>query len=208
MNRAEPPGLLRRARNGSEEAVNEVFDRYGERLHLLVRLRLGARLRRHLDSRDIVQNTMLKAFQAIDRFEGSSSTALMAWLGHIAENEIRDQADFYERQKRRPDLETPLENKLGSLRAKVTSAVSRLFAKQQMERIERAFESLEPAHKEVILLRNLEELNFGEIGERMQRSTEACRKLYARAMANLALLMCDSGQRGASAGAGVFTRRS
>ena len=53
---------------GPRRRSTELFDRYGERLHALVRLRLGARLRRHLDSRDIVQNTMMKAFQAIDRF--------------------------------------------------------------------------------------------------------------------------------------------
>jgi RNA polymerase sigma-70 factor (ECF subfamily) len=179
-----------------------VFDRYGERLHALVRLRLGARLRRHLESRDIVQNTMMKAFQAIDRFEGSATTSLMAWLAHIAENEIRDQADFYERQKRGPDLETPLDNKIGALRAEVTSAVSRLYVREQMERIERAFESLEPAHREVILLRSFEELSFGEIGERLQRSAEASRKLYTRAMASLALLMSGSGKDSAPADAG------
>jgi RNA polymerase sigma-70 factor (ECF subfamily) len=203
-----PSALFRRAREGSEQAVNEVFDRYGERLHALVRLRLGARLRRHLDSRDIVQNTMMKAFQMIDRFEDSASTPLMAWLGRIAENEIRDQADFYERQKRRPDLETPLDNKVGVLRAEVTSAVSRIYVKEQMERIERAFESLEAAHREVILLRNFEEMSFGEIGERLQRSAEASRKLYTRAMASLALLMSGSGKGSTPAGARVDRRRS
>jgi RNA polymerase sigma-70 factor (ECF subfamily) len=192
MSRAEPPRLFRRAREGSEEAVNELFDRYGERLHALVRLRLGARLRRHLESRDIVQNTMMKAFQALDRFEGDESTPLMAWLGRIAENEIRDQADFYEREKRRSELETPLDGKLGALHAEVTSAVSRLYVKEQMERVERAFESLEPAHRDVIVLRNLEELSFGEIGERLQRTAEASRKLYSRAMASLALVMSAS----------------
>jgi RNA polymerase sigma factor (sigma-70 family) len=131
----------------------------------------------------------------------------MAWLGRIAENEIRDQADFYEREKRRPDLETPLENKVGTLRAEVTSAVSRLYVKEQMERVERAFESLEPAHKEVILLRNFEELSFAEIGERLQRSAEASRKLYTRAMASLALIMSGTSQGGAPNGAAADTPR-
>jgi RNA polymerase sigma-70 factor, ECF subfamily len=198
MSRAEQPRLLRRAREGSEEAVNEVFDRYGERLHGLVRLRLGSRLRRHLDSRDIVQNTMMKAFQAIDRFEGSASASLMAWLGHIAENEIRDQADFYERQRRRPDLETPLVGKLEKLHAEVSSVVGRLYVKEQMKRIEQVFESLTQPHREVILLRNFEDLSFEEIGERLQRSAEASRKLYGRAMASLVLLLNDPVEREAT----------
>src|SRR5262245_50850201 len=139
MSGAPSSRLFRRARQGSEAAVNELFDRYGERLHGLVRLRLGVRLRRHLDSRDIVQNTMMKAFQAFDRFEGSASGSLMAWLGRIAENEIRDQADFFDREKRRPELETPLEGKLETLRLDVSSAAGRLYVKERMEQIERAF---------------------------------------------------------------------
>ena len=193
MSGAASSRLFRRARDGSEQAVNEVFGRYGERLHALVRLRLGARLRRHLDSRDIVQNTMIKALQAFDRFEGSESRALMAWLGRIAENEIRDQVDFYEREKRRPDLETPLEGKLETLRLEVSSAASRLYVKERMEKVERAFESLLPDQREVVLLRNFEELSFAEVAERMKRTPEAARKLYGRAMANLTLLLNDSG---------------
>jgi RNA polymerase sigma-70 factor (ECF subfamily) len=192
MSGAEPVRLLRRAREGSQGALNEVFDRYGDRLHALVRLRLGARLRRHLDARDIVQNTMMKAFQAFDRFDGEASASFMAWLGRIAENEIRDQADFYQREKRRRDVETSLEGKLGLLNAEVTSAVSRLYVREQMVRIERAFESLSEAQREVILLRNFEELSFEEVGQRLQRSADASRKLYGRAMASLALLLTDS----------------
>ena len=180
--------------------MNEVFGRYGERLHALVRLRLGARLRRHLDSRDIVQNTMIKALQAFDHFEGSESRALMAWLGRIAENEIRDQVDFYEREKRRPDLETPLEGKLETLRLEVSSAASRLYVKERMEQVERAFESLLPDQREVVLLRNFEELSFAEVAARMQRTPEAARKLYGRAMANLTLLLKGSGEEGKPGG--------
>jgi RNA polymerase sigma-70 factor (ECF subfamily) len=189
MSGAPASRLFRRARRGSEEAVNEVFDRYGDRLHALVRLRLGANLRRHLDSRDIVQSTMLKAFQAFDRFEGSASRSLMAWLGRIAENEIRDQADYYRREKRRPDLDTSIDGKMGVLQAEVTSVVGRLYVKEQMARVEHAFEPLAPDHKEVILLRNFEEMSYAEIGERMGRTAEASRKLYSRAMASLALLL-------------------
>jgi RNA polymerase sigma-70 factor (ECF subfamily) len=194
MNGAFTSRLFDRARQGSEQAVNEVFDRYGDRLHGLVRLRLGTRLRRHLDSRDIVQNTLLKAFQSFERFDGSASGSLMAWLGRIAENEIRDQADFYAREKRRPALETPLEGKLETLRLEVSSAVGRLYVKERMAQIERVFESLLPDQREVILLRNLEELTFAEIGERMERTTEAARKLYGRAMASLTLLLNDGSE--------------
>ena len=40
-------------------------------------------------------------------------------------------------------------------------------------------------HFEVILLRKYEELTFPEIGERLGKSADACRMLYARAMTAL-----------------------
>jgi RNA polymerase sigma-70 factor (ECF subfamily) len=48
-------------------------------------------------------------------------------------------------------------------------------------------------HREVILLRQFEELSWAEVGQRLGRSEEAARKLFARAMAALTVRM--SGQR-------------
>ena len=84
MYSGEGSNILREARHGSPEALEVLFERYGRRLHGLIRLRLGAKLRRQLESRDILQATLLKAFQGIDRFDGSGSGPLMAWLGSIA----------------------------------------------------------------------------------------------------------------------------
>ena len=52
-----------------------------------------------------------------------------------------------------------------------------------------ALESLDEAHREVILLRKLQELSFREISERMGRSPDACRMLLARALTELTLRM-------------------
>lgn len=180
---------MQRARAGSVEAMNVLFARYGERLHALVRLRLGANLRRRLDSRDIVQVTLLKAFQGFDRFEGSGSASLMAWLGRIAHDEICDQADFHGRKRRDLDRETGIGSGARQLPAEVRSEVSRLRVKRETARLERAFDTLSEDYREVILLRGYEELQFSEIGERLGRSPDACRMLYSRAMAALTVAM-------------------
>ncbi len=181
--------LFREARRGSREALDALFERYGERLHALIRLRLGANLRRHLESRDILQATLLKAFRGIERFEGSGSRSMMAWLGTIAHAEICDQADFHKRHKRDAARDTTLDEKVDPLAVQVRTEVSRLQLQEESERLERAIETLSEAHREVILLRHFEELSFREIGERLGKSPDASRMLLARAMAALTLKM-------------------
>ncbi len=181
--------LFTRARGGSTEAIGAVFERYGNRLHALIRLRLGPNLRRRLESRDIPQATLLKAFKGIDRFDGSGTRSLMAWLGTIAQAEICDQADFYGRRKRDSGRDTSLDAKVEQVAERVRSEASRLQLMADTERLERAIDALDEAHREVILLRSFEELSFREVGERLGKSPDASRMLFARAMAALTLQM-------------------
>ena len=181
--------LFLQARQGSRSALDAIFARYGDRLHALIRLRLGPRLRRHLESRDIVQETMLKAFAGIDRFEGAGSRSMMAWLAAIAGAEIRDQAKFYGRKKRSGGQPATLDERVHGIAEEVRTEVSRLQRQADFVRLERALEALSEAYREVILLRHFEDLSFGEIGERLGKSPDACRMLLSRATAALALGM-------------------
>ncbi len=189
MDSLEGSVLFKEARGGSTEALDALFTRYGERLHGLIRLRLGPQLRRKLDSRDVLQTTLLKAFQGIERFDGSGSRSLMAWLGTIAQAEICDQADYFRRQKRNLEFETTLDANVAGIAERVQSEVSRIQLEADSRRLEEAIESLSERHREVVLLRSFEELTFPEVGERMGKSPDACRMLFARAMTALTLKM-------------------
>jgi RNA polymerase sigma-70 factor (ECF subfamily) len=178
--------LLRRAREGSREALDTLLADCGERLLAFIRLRLGADLRAQLESGDILQMTLLRAFQNIDRFEGTSRRKLQAWLSVIAQNVLRDQVDFAKREKRDASRTVPLRDDMEEIPADLRSEVSQLILKDEARRVERALESLEPLHREVILLRKYEELSFQEIAQRLGRSPDACRMLLARALTTLA----------------------
>ena len=185
----EDTQLIARAKDGQTDAVNEVFERVGPRLHALVRLRLGPQLRGHIESVDIVQQTLLKAFQNLQGFEGQAETSLMAWLGAIAKNEIVDQARYLGRDRRDATKNVAVDDVGELVASQVRSEVSRLHLDAQTKRLETALEGLSEAHREVILLRRYEEFSFTEIGERMNKSPDACRMLYARAMAALTVSM-------------------
>jgi len=179
---------LRRAREGSPEALGELLDTCGERLLALIRLRLGARLRRDVESRDVLQATFLKALERFDQFEGSGSRTLIGWLAAIARNEIRDRAKYQQRQPRDARARVSWRSDL-PVAASVTSAVSRIELHDKTRALEAALLELAEDHREVLLLRQFEELSFAEIGERMGRSADAARMLYARALAALTVKM-------------------
>jgi RNA polymerase sigma-70 factor (ECF subfamily) len=176
--------LLERARTGSPEAVNLLYERVSARVLGYIRLRLGRELRSRLESRDILQATLLKSFENLREFRGNETGSLLAWLARIADNEILDAFDRVHRQKRDVARETPLDD-AAPVPAITRSALSRIIIDERARQLEAALDTLSPDHRDVILMRKFAELSFAEIGRRTGRSADASRMLFARAMAAL-----------------------
>ncbi len=183
--------LLERAREGSDEALGALLQRCERKLLALVRLRLGPSLRRELDSCDLVQSTLVKALAHFGEFAGGERGSLMAWLARIAENEIRDQASYHGRERRDAARRVSLEAspEAARLAARVRSQTSLVAHGERVFALERALESLSPDYRDVIVMRAIEEREFTEIAQRLGRSSDACRMLFARAMTALTLAM-------------------
>jgi RNA polymerase sigma-70 factor (ECF subfamily) len=188
---AGPPSstdLLHRAKQGSEAALNLLYERCAARLLAYIRLRLGRELRAKLESRDILQATLLKSLTHLHELKGNERESLMAWLARIAEHEIRDRADYHQRQRRDAAREVAVDDD-APLAAVARSALSQVILDERARRLEEAMETLLPAHREIILLRSFEELSFKEIAKRTGRSEDGARMLFARAMTALTMAM-------------------
>jgi RNA polymerase sigma-70 factor (ECF subfamily) len=181
--------LLLEARGGSEQALNSLFEQCGERLLSLIRLRMGPKLRSRMESEDLLNATLLRAFRSFDSLEARNTPALMAWLGRIAESEIRDQADRLNAQRRDAAKEVALDTGMGELAARLRSQTSRLVLSESRAKLERAIGQLPDEYREIVLLRHYEELGYKEIGACLGKSPDACRMLLARAMTALTLKM-------------------
>jgi len=178
--------VLRDAMTGSGEALERLYERAAPRLLAYIRLRIGRDLRARLESRDILQSTLLRSFERFDDFRGSDARSLAAWLARIAEREIADRADFHHRQRRDAGRETALDEP-ADMPAPVRSALTQAILDEQARQLEAAMDSLSDAHREIILLRKFEELSFPEIARRLGKSEDACRMQLARAMTALTL---------------------
>ena len=187
MTRDESTVLLQEARRGSPEALGELYARVGHRLLAFIRVKMGRDMRARVESRDILQAVLLKSFQQLSQFEGGDGATLMGWLARIAENEIRDQVDYQHRQRRDVDAAVSIDAGGVDVPAGVRSALTAAVLNEEADRLGAAIESLAPDHRDVIVLRKLEELSFSEVSARMGRSEDACRMLLARAMAALTL---------------------
>jgi RNA polymerase sigma-70 factor (ECF subfamily) len=180
----------------SSEALDRLYERCAPRLLSYIRLTLGRSLRERLESRDILQATLLKSFQHLDEFRGTDGQSLMAWLTRIADREIVDRADYHQRHRRDARRESSIDNH-PDLAARVRSVLSQVILEEQADaqasQLEAALESLSDAHRQIIVLRKFEELSFAEIAARLGKSEDACRMLLARAMTALTLKLAGRG---------------
>lgn len=185
----ETQQLFEQARRGTPADVNAFYERCARKLLPLIRLRLGRTLRREMESRDILQTVLCKSFQRLKQVDDPA--AVMSWLARIAENEIRDQADFYQRARRDHALRAQLDD-AADVPSPVRQALSVAIMSEQASRLEAALESMSGAEREVIVLRKLEELTFPEIATRLGKTEDACRMAFSRAMAALTITMTDA----------------
>ena len=70
--------------------MNELIQRYEPRLRRIVRIKLSYRLRRVVESVDIVQDTFRAASEHIEDLELRSTASILQWLSRIAENRMLD----------------------------------------------------------------------------------------------------------------------
>lgn len=146
---------------GSTAACQRAFREHVEP-EIEVLLRVAATLTGSWpDAEDLVQDTLVRAFRAIDRFDGAHPRAwLLTILRHTHLNSLR---------RRRPDLAGD-QLDLDAQRPAFGAAVARSPEDTVTDRVfeadvERAVEALDPAFRSVLLLIDVEQLSYAEVSE-------------------------------------------
>ena len=171
--------LLARARNGDTAAREELAQRYLVTLRRWAHGRLPRKARGLVDTDDLVQSTLARAFRRLNEFEPRREGAFLAYLRQILLNQVRDEA---RRGQRMPDMTELPEDLPSHARSPVEEAIGSEF----LSRYESALGRLSEGQHEAVVLRIELGLRYREIAESMELSTaNAARMLVARALVHL-----------------------
>ncbi len=169
-------------------------------LRLLARLHLAPQLRGKLDPSDVVQQTLLQAYQAINQFRGRSEAEWAAWLRQIlAHNLARALRDFGRARRdlcREQSLQAALDTSSARLDAWLAadqpSPSEHAQQAEQGVRLAEALEQLPEAQREALVLQHWQGLSLAEIGAHLGRSPAAVAGLIKRGLKQLRHLMHES----------------
>lgn len=186
---AAEQALLARLKAGDDRAYEELVRTHAPKLLSTVRRLLES----EEDAREAVQEAFSSAFRAIPRFEGNAR--LSTWLHRIAVNAALMKL---RRQRRKPEV--PIDELLPTFHGDGHRATREfewdgspaldLERREEQERVRAAIDRLPPTYRNVLLLRDIEELTTEEAAAalgvsenavkiRLHRARQALRELLA-----------------------------
>jgi RNA polymerase sigma-70 factor (ECF subfamily) len=185
MTDTEPPSdehLVLLAKNGDDPAFAELVKRYSRRI-----LRVARNITNNdEDSEDVLQETFLKAYTHLDRFEGNSK--FYTWLVRIAMNEA-----LMKLRKRKTGKVVSLDEELSTGDDTVTREIAvwdgnpeDQFSQHELrELLDKTVSSLPDGFRTVFILRDVEELSTEETADMLGLSIPAVKSRLLRARLQL-----------------------
>ena len=181
--------VIRRVKEGEPALYEIVMRRYNQRLYRVVRSILG----NAADVEDVVQEAWVRAYRALDRFEGRSSFA--TWLTKIAVHEALARARRSIRLVPLPDGGEDDAGPLPALRSSAPDPEQDAARHELLRLVEEAVDQLPDSFREVFVLREVEQLSQAETAECLGVKEETVKTRLHRARARIeSHLLARTGQ--------------
>lgn len=178
--------LVDRFKNGDESAFNEMVARHRDRIYGMVH----QLLRNHQDAEEVTQDAFIRAHRGLANFRGDA--AFSTWLYQIATNLARNRYWYWWRRKR--DRSVSLDAPVGEdndltladvIPAEVDSPDEVTVNEEFVNRISKGMDKLSGSHREILVLRNVKNLSYEEIGAILGISVGTVKSRIARARESL-----------------------
>lgn len=171
--------LVERARSGDTQAREQLARRCIEALRRFAAGRVPRGVRGRLDTDDLVQHAVMRAFERLDTFERRGHGSFLANLRTIVLNQIRDEA-------RRLSTRSPHQELGDHLQESGPSPLEAAIGRDFVQSYESALARLSAAHREAIVLRLEMGYSYEEIAEALgNASPNAARMMVVRALLRL-----------------------
>src|SRR3954470_12615372 len=170
--------LLAAAQAGDERAFQLLIEPYRHALQVHCYRMLGSAQ----DAEDLAQETLLRAWRALPRFEPRAQ--FQTWLYRIATNACLDEL---ERRPRRPELIDPFPDRpVGEAEAPVYDPAARYAIREGMElALVRAIQELPGRQRPVLIFRDVLGWSAPEVAELLESTVASVNSALQRARATI-----------------------
>jgi len=178
--------IIARYKEGDQEAFKDLINKYISPLY-----NFTARITNRNDASDIVQETFIKVWKSLNRFDVKKAS-FKTWIFTIGRNTATD----FLRKKRNllfSDVEKDTDEDINSFAENIPDeqilpdvALEKL---QDKEFLNEVLNELKPNYREVLILHYQEEMTFDEIGKILNKPLNTVKSQYRRAMEQLRELL-------------------
>lgn len=176
----EAGSAVERARAGDSDAFRLLVEQHSRSIFRLAFRMTG----NEQDAEDVVQETFLRAYKQLDRYEARSSFS--TWLFRIASNYSLDLIRMRKRHEDKRERGTDEERDILQHIAMDTPGPDRIvYGGQIRDRVNAALDELSPQERTAFVLRHFEGLSIEEIGVSLGTGTNATKHSIFRAVQKL-----------------------
>jgi RNA polymerase sigma-70 factor (ECF subfamily) len=209
----ETDQLLHRVEAGDRNALDDLFERYRDRLRRMVQLRLDRRLQARIDASDVIQDAYVEIVDRLDEYLRDRRLPFFLWLRLVVgERLMKLHRHHLGTQMRDAGREVSLYRGAlpaassaalaGQLLGKHTSPTQAAVRAERILRLQEALNTLDPVDREILSLRHFEELTAAEAAQVLDITESAAAKRYLRALKRLKeiLALLPGGSEGGTNG--------
>lgn len=123
---------------------------------------------------DITSDVFMKGIKSLSSFRGTTEAELGSWLLRIAYNLIVDSS--------RAHRETVDMDDIAEIRGESPDHATVIDSKNKLEEVLGYLDTLEPLHKDILIMRIWDELSFTEIAAITGKSADNCKQIVSRTL--------------------------
>jgi RNA polymerase sigma-70 factor (ECF subfamily) len=191
--------LLDRTARGDAAARHDLLGRHRDRLRRMVAVRLDPRLAPRVDPSDIVQEALADAAGRLDDYLREPPLPFYPWLRQFAwerlvkahRRHIHSRRRSVAREEPMPLPDESVQQLARRLLAGDTSPSRRLIRDERRAELRAALSELDPRDREILVLRQLEQMETAEVAAVLGLSEGAVRTRQYRALLKLRALLED-----------------
>ena len=175
------------------DALAELLESFRKNLKRLARIRRNVDLRRKLDTSDVIQEINIQVFGDFQTFRGKTISEFVKWIYEILKTKKAAAVRHFDTQKRNLnreqqlyfDAESTFEPNEPKDTSQNTQPIDRLIQLETACSMFEALEQLPQLQQTVVIGQFFEGLSTRELAEQLEKTENAIRKAWTRALANL-----------------------